>query len=394
MKSVILLKYGEIFLKKLNRKFFEKRLLEDIKEKLKRCGSFNVTQFQSTVFLEPTEDNFNTRIAIELLKKVFGISKICVAFYCPKEIEKIKSLAFEVLESRMNEKNIKSFKVETVREDKNFFLNSMQINVLIGSFILEKFRGLKVNVRNPEIILNIEIRKKCYVYVQCIKGLGGMPTKTNGRALALLSGGIDSPVAAFMLGKRGVEIETIHFHSYPYTSERAKEKVIELLNKLSEYLGKMSLFIVPFTDIQLALIKNINKKYLTIFIRRYMMKIAEKIAIKNSMQSLITGESVGQVASQTMESIVVTDNSVSLPIFRPLIGMDKNEIISISRNIGTYEISILPYEDCCTLFVPKHPIIKPKLKDVIEIEKNLEKENTIKEMLDESIKNSEIISSV
>ncbi|MBQ4145931.1 MAG: tRNA 4-thiouridine(8) synthase ThiI, partial [Clostridia bacterium] len=282
----------------------------------------------------------------------------------------------------------KSFKVEAKREDKQFPLNSPQICQEMGGRILKNVPGLRVDVHNPDILVQIEVRKKAYVFTKKFSGAGGMPVGTNGKAALLLSGGIDSPVAGWMISKRGVGLDAVHFHSHPYTSDRAKEKVIELAKLLTPYTGRIYLNIVPFTEIQLAIIDKCPKNYLTLIMRRIMMRIAEKIAEKNGARALITGESIGQVASQTMESLAVTDNAVSMPVFRPCIGMDKEEIIKISKKIDTYETSILPYEDCCTIFVPKHPKTRPEIAEVVEAEKLLE---NLDEMIEKAIAEKEVI---
>jgi thiamine biosynthesis protein ThiI len=258
----------------------------------------------------------------------------------------------------------------------------------LGGRILEAGLGLTVDVHKPQILVNVEVRGEAYVYTQKIKGAGGMPVGTNGKSTILLSGGIDSPVAGYMIAKRGVELEAVHFHSHPYTSDRAKEKVIDLAREMAAYCGKIRLHIVPFTEIQLAIIEKCPENYLTVIMRRIMMRIAERISRTADSAALITGESIGQVASQTMESLVCTDNAVEIPVFRPLIGMDKEEIVTISKKIGTYETSILPYEDCCTIFVPKHPKTKPNLAEIIEAEKAL---TDIEEMIEKSISEEEVV---
>lgn len=286
------------------------------------------------------------------------------------------------------QKGKKTFKVETKRADKTFELRSPELSRLIGAHILKNLAdkyGLKVDVHNPDFEVNIEIRDKAYVYSSEEKGIGGMPLGTGGKAHLLLSGGIDSPVAGFMIAKRGVEIEAVHFYSFPYTGEKAKEKVIDLCRVLAQFTDRLKLYIVPFTEIQTTIYEKCNERYLTIIMRRFMMKIAERIAKKNGGLALVTGESIGQVASQTIESIICTNAAVSMPVLRPLIGMDKEEIIRIAKNIGTYDISILPYEDCCTVFVPKHPKTKPKLEEVIKEEEKLD----VSSLIENAISNTE-----
>lgn len=384
--DLILLKYGEIALKGLNKPIFERKLLDNIKSRLDKIGKFSVRRAQSTVYVEPLDDAADMNQALKILKKIFGIVNICPVVKCEKNMESIARTAAECLAEL--DPSGKSFKVEAKREDKKFPLNSPQICMELGGMLLDRVEGLYVDVHNPEIVVNVEIRGEAYLYTQKIKGAGGMPVGTNGRATLLLSGGIDSPVAGYMIAKRGVELEAVHFHSHPYTSDRAKEKVIDLAKEVAEYCGKIKLHIVPFTEIQLAIIEKCPENYLTIIMRRIMMQIAEKVSRQNGSAALITGESIGQVASQTMESLVCTDNAVEMPVFRPLIGMDKEEIVTISKKIETYETSILPYEDCCTIFVPKHPKTKPNLAEIIEAEKAL---TDIEDMIEKAISEEEVL---
>lgn len=367
--DIILLKYGEISLKGLNRPVFEKQLISNVAKALAPIGKFSVRKSQSTIYVEPADEAADTELAAERLSKVFGIVNICPAVKCEKTIESIEKTTIECL-SGMNLAG-KTFKVEAKREDKQFPMNSPQICRHMGGVILKNTSGLRVDVHNPDILVQIEIRKEAYVFTQKLSGAGGMPIGTAGRATLLLSGGIDSPVAGWMIAKRGVKLEAVHFHSHPYTSDRAKEKVIDLAKLMSVYTGEIRLHVVPFTEIQLDIIEKCPKNYLTIIMRRLMMRIAEQISVQNHSCALITGESIGQVASQTMESLVVTDNAVNMPVFRPCIGMDKEEIVTISKKIDTYETSILPYEDCCTIFVPKHPKTKPSIAEIEDAEKLL-----------------------
>lgn len=367
--DIILLKYGEISLKGLNRPMFERQLISNVAKALAPLGKFSVRKSQSTIYVEPLEDSADTELAVERLSKVFGIVNICPALKCEKTIESIEKTTLECL-SQMDIKG-KTFKVEAKREDKQFPMNSPQICRHMGGVILKNTDGLSVDVHNPDILVQIEIRKEAYIFTHKVSGAGGMPIGTAGRATLLLSGGIDSPVAGWMIAKRGVRLEAVHFHSHPYTSDRAKEKVIDLARIMSAYTGEIRLHVVPFTEIQLDIIEKCPKNYLTIIMRRLMMRIAEKISVQNGSSALITGESIGQVASQTMESLVVTDNAVNMPVFRPCIGMDKEEIVTISKKIDTYETSILPFEDCCTIFVPKHPKTKPSVAEIEEAEKLL-----------------------
>ena len=385
--DLILVKYGEIALKGLNKPVFEQKLLNNIKSRLDSIGSFTVRKAQSTVYVEPKDENAPMDEAARALKKVFGIVNICPAVKCEKTLEAIGKTATELLKEEIGEDK-KTFKVESKREDKSFPLKSPELSAEVGGILLKNVRNIKVDVHNPEVVVNVEVRGDAYVYVNKEKGAGGMPVGTNGKATILLSGGIDSPVAGYMISKRGVCLEAVHFHSHPYTSDRAKEKVIDLAKIMSEYCGKIRLHIVPFTDIQLDIIDKCPKNYLTIIMRRIMMRIAEKISQQNDSKALITGESIGQVASQTMESLVCTDGAVTMPVFRPLIGMDKEEIVEISKKIGAFETSVLPYEDCCTIFVPKHPKTKPTLSEIEEAEKALA---SIEEMIDKAIENTEIL---
>lgn len=367
--DIILLKYGEISLKGLNRPMFERQLISNVAKALAPLGKFSVRKSQSTIYVEPLEDSTDTELAVERLSKVFGIVNICPAVKCEKTIESIEKTTLECL--LQMDINGKTFKVEAKREDKQFPMNSPQICRHMGGVILKNTDGLSVDVHNPDILVQIEIRKEAYIFTHKVSGAGGMPIGTAGRATLLLSGGIDSPVAGWMIAKRGVRLEAVHFHSHPYTSDRAKEKVIDLARIMSAYTGEIRLHVVPFTEIQLDIIEKCPKNYLTIIMRRLMMRIAEKISVQNGSSALITGESIGQVASQTMESLVVTDNAVNMPVFRPCIGMDKEEIVTISKKIDTYETSILPFEDCCTIFVPKHPKTKPSVAEIEEAEKLL-----------------------
>lgn len=384
--DLILLKYGEIALKGLNKPLFERKLLDNIKSRLDKIGKFGVRRAQSTVYVEPLDETADMQEALKVLEKIFGIVNICPVVKCAKDMDSIAKTAIECLESLDTEG--KTFKVEAKREDKKFPLNSPQICMELGGRILNAALGLSVDVHKPEITVNVEVRQEAYVYTQKLKGAGGMPVGTNGKSTILLSGGIDSPVAGYMISKRGVELEAVHFHSHPYTSDRAKEKVIDLAREMAQYCGKIRLHIVPFTQIQLDIIEKCPENYLTVIMRRIMMRIAEKVSNSVGSAALITGESIGQVASQTMESLVCTDNAVSIPVFRPLIGMDKEEIVTISKKIGTYETSILPYEDCCTIFVPKHPKTKPQLDEIIEAEKALE---NIEEMIEQAILEEEVL---
>lgn len=387
LKKIILVRYGEIALKGLNKPFFETELIRNIKKTLYGLGVISVSKSQSRIFIEPENDHaYDFNRALNLLSKIFGIVSVSPAYKIDSDFQNIIETTIMVVKEMMNPTH-KTFKVHAKRGDKKFPLDSPQINMEIGGVILENFSQLNVDVHNPDFILYIEVREFTYIYSEIISAQGGMPIGTNGKAMLLLSGGIDSPVAGWMMAKRGVKLDAIHFYSYPYTSERSKEKVIDLAKILKTYCYNINLHIVPFTEIQLKLNDTCPKDLMTILMRRYMMTISETIALKNKCKALITGESLGQVASQTMESIAVTNSSVQIPVLRPLIGLDKTEVVDISRKIGTFETSILPYEDCCTVFVPKHPKTKPVLSEIIEIENKID----IKDLINYAINKIEII---
>jgi thiamine biosynthesis protein ThiI len=391
VKKVFLVKYGEIAIKGKNRYLFENRLVDTIKKSLREIGYFSVRKEQGRIMVEPSEEHtVDEQIVIDKLSRIFGIVGIALGLKEEEvSMEAVKRLAYAHMKKECLDKTI-TFKVETRRADKRFPLNSMEINAQVGEYLLDELEGqVKVDVHKPEVLLMVELRNSTYVYSTTYKGAGGMPYGTNGRASLLLSGGIDSPVAGWMVAKRGVEIDAIYFHSPPYTSERAKEKVIDLGKKVAQYTGSMKVHVVPFTDIQMAIHEKCPHIQLTLIMRRIMMRIAEKIAKMNGSMALITGESIGQVASQTMQSLVVTDSVVTMPVFRPLIGFDKEEIVQISKKIDTYETSILPYEDCCTIFVPKHPETKPRL-DIIERSEEI-LQDTLDEMIEMAIGQMEII---
>lgn len=359
-----LIKYAEIGTKGKNRYVFEDVLCKQIKEHAASLGEFSIRREYGRIFLE-AEADYDYEDLIRELQKVFGIVGICpIVVEENVEFEAIKEKAIAYMKECYEDKEL-TFKVNARRTNKAFPMKSMELNSEIGHFILEACPNMSVDVHKPDVILNIEVRNQVYIYSHTIKGAGGLPVGTNGKAMLLLSGGIDSPVAGYMISKRGVELEAVYFNAPPYTSERAKQKVIDLARIVSGYSGKIRLHIVNFTDIQLAIYEKCPHEELTIIMRRYMMKIAEEIAKKNNCQALITGESIGQVASQTMHSLACTNEVCKMPVFRPCIGMDKQEIVDISEMINTYETSILPYEDCCTIFVAKHPVTKPVL-DIIK----------------------------
>ena len=367
MERLVLIRYGEIYLKGQNRPFFEKMLINNIRKAIEPFGQGKVFRAQGRIYIENIQVE---RAALDRLSKVFGAIGINPAWKTDKDIDAIKTMVKTVMEDAL-EKSAKdhvTFKVESRRADKTFPIGSMDLSREMGAFILQNFPGLKVDVHNPDIKINLEIREYAYAYHENIPGAGGMPVGTNGKTALLLSGGIDSPVAGWMIAKRGVQLMAVHYHSFPYTSDKAKEKVIDLCRLLTQYCGPIRLHVVPFTEIQQELYEKCPDGLLTILMRRYMMRIAEIIAKRDGAQALVTGESIGQVASQTLEGLASTDDAVSLPVFRPLIGLDKTEIVEIAEKINTYETSILPYEDCCTVFVPRHPVTKPKLDKVRQAE--------------------------
>jgi len=382
MKTIILVRYEEIFLKGLNKPAFESRLIKNMKHVLNGLGPISVSKSQSRIYVEPESSDYPVDEAINRLTKVFGIASVSPVQKIESNLETIYEKAVEMTKKIVAGSGYRTFKVETKRADKKFPLKSMEVSKELGAILLKNVPELKVDVNNPDFVIYIEIREYTYIYSEIIPGVKGLPVGSNGKATLLISGGIDSPVAGWMVAKRGVKIEGVHFFSYPYTSEKAKEKVVRLCRTLAEYNLGMKLHIIPFTEIQLAINKNCPEEYLTIIMRRFMMKIAERIALENGSLGLVTGEAIGQVASQTLESLLVTNSSVSLPVYRPCIGMDKSEVVEIAKKIGTFETSILPYEDCCTVFVAKHPVTKPKLQKTTEYESVLNSDELIQKALD------------
>ncbi|MDE6434233.1 MAG: tRNA 4-thiouridine(8) synthase ThiI [Lachnospiraceae bacterium] len=365
-----LIKYAEIGTKGKNRYVFEDILCKQIKNHLSSVGEFQIRREFGRIFAE-AESSYDYEDAIKELKKVFGIVGICpIVVEEFTDFESIKRAAIDYMRACYGERPF-TFKVNARRGDKSYPMKSMEINSELGHYLLEAFPNSKVDVHKPDVLLNVEIRDKVYFYSETVKGAGGLPVGTNGKAMLLLSGGIDSPVAGYMISKRGVELEAVYFNAPPYTSERAKQKVVDLARIVSGYSGKIRLHIVNFTDIQLEIYEKCPHEELTIIMRRYMMKIAQQLAKENKCQALITGESIGQVASQTMHSLACTNEVCEMPVFRPCIGLDKQEIIDISEEIGTYETSIQPYEDCCTIFVAKHPVTKPVLEIIKRSEEKL-----------------------
>ena len=376
MKEMFLLKLGEIVLKGANRRTFEETLKKNVRRTVSHFGAFKVYIMQSTVYVEPQADDCDLDGAWEACGHVFGVSSMCRCRACEKDLDAIYQAVVDYLGDELSVQ--KSFKVESKRSDKSFPLNSIQISQEIGGRLAEAFPQVAVDVHTPAYVVNVEVRDfAAYIHGPAIPGAGGLPTGTGGRAAVLLSGGIDSPVAGYMIAKRGVELECIHFFSYPYTSERAKEKVLELAKLMTRYCGRMTVDVVGFTEIQEAIRDHCREEYFTIIMRRFMMRISEAIARDHGAKCLVTGENLGQVASQTMDAMAVTGAVVHMPIFHPLIGMDKEEIVTIARKIGTLDTSILPYEDCCTVFTPKHPKTKPSLGPVEAEEAKLDVEGLI-----------------
>lgn len=381
MKEIILVKYGEIILKGCNRPRFEKILLKNIHDAIHRLCSVKISITQATVYID-VEEQDKLDLVCDRLTRIFGIVSVTRAAECEKELLEIQKTALEYCRCDLSEGV--SFKVEGKRSDKSFPLTSQEVSMEVGGFLHDNLPGLIVDVHKPQVTVKVEVRDyKAYVYCKEKKlaGQGGMPIGTGLKATLLLSGGIDSPVAGHMIAKRGIEIDAVNFFSYPYTSERAKEKVIELASIIARYTSRINLYIVPFTEIQLQIRDNCPEEHLTLIMRRFMMRIAERLALRHKSMALITGESVGQVASQTLGALDVTNSVVDMPVLRPLIGMDKEEIIVRSRQIGTFDTSILPYEDCCTVFTPKHPSTNPKRKSVEKTESVLDVEKLIEEAL-------------
>ncbi|CDA73747.1 probable tRNA sulfurtransferase [Ruminococcus sp. CAG:579] len=381
MKEIILCKYGEIALKGLNKSSFESTLVKNVKRRLRRFGKFDYWRSQSTLYISPLEDSIDMDEVLEAVGKIFGIVKMYKALEVEKTMEAILGDTLDYLADALED--AQTFKVEAKRADKKFPHKSPEICAELGHVILEKFPHLSVDVHEPDVTVFVEIREK-HAFVNAMKfdGAGGLPIGTSGRGMLLLSGGIDSPVAGYMLAKRGMQIQAIHFEAPPYTSERARLKVEKLAEEISEYCGDIAFHCVPFTDIQVAIRDNCPEELFTIIMRRLMMEIAQRICERENCSCLITGESLGQVASQTMGAIVCTDAACRMPVFRPCIGMDKSEIVEIARKIDTFDTSILPYEDCCTVFTPKHPRTRPVLQDVIDGQNQFDFEPMIAEAVE------------
>ncbi len=380
MNDIILLKLGEIILKGLNRKYFEQKLMANVRRRLAPIGKFRVYCIQSTVYVEPQENGADIDAAMEALTQVFGVVAVVRAAACEKDKDAITRLAKEYLREDME--RAKSFKVESKRSDKSFPMTSIELSQYVGGELSEAFPNVPVDVHEPDFTVHIEVRDlAAYVHGAPIPGAGGMPVGSNGTAVTLLSGGIDSPVSSYMIAKRGVHLIPVHFFSFPYTSQQAKEKVLELAELLTAYCGHMTVEIVPFTHIQEEIRDKCPEEYFTLIMRRFMMRIAQRIAVDNNAKAIVTGENLGQVASQTMEAMAATQAVIDLPTLQPLIGMDKEEIIRLARRIGTFDTSILPYEDCCTVFTPRHPRTRPKPDEVAAAESALDVAALVEEAL-------------
>ncbi len=378
MNDIILLKLGEIVLKGLNRRSFEQKLISNVRRRLAPIGKFKVYCMQSTIYVEAEEDGADMDAAFEALKKVFGIINLSRAAACEKDKDAIVKLAIEYLRDEME--SVKSFKVESKRSDKRFPMNSIQLSQYVGGELADAYPEVEVDVHNPELTVHVEVRDlAAYVHASPVPGAGGMPVGSNGVAITLLSGGIDSPVSTYMIAKRGVRLIPVHFFSFPYTSQQAKDKVVELAQLLTEYCGKMTIEVVPFTHIQEEIRDKCPEEYFTLIMRRFMMRIAQRIAEANGARAIVTGENLGQVASQTMEAMASTQAVTDLPVLQPLIGMDKEEIVCLARKIGTFDTSILPYEDCCTVFTPRHPRTRPTISEVAEAESVLDIDGLVDE---------------
>ena len=379
-QEMLLLKLGEVVLKGQNRHSFEDKLVNNVRRRLKGCGSFQVYIRQSTIYVEPAADNCDMEAAFAACRQVFGVVAVARAVPCEKTVEAIVETAKVYLTDAFAA--ARSFKVESKRADKTFRLNSIQLSQEVGGELAEAFPAVTVDVHDPDLTVYVEIREKyAYVHAPAVPGAGGLPIGMGGRAVSLLSGGLDSPVSSWMMARRGVELEMVHFVSPPYTSPQAQEKVLELARLLTGWCGKMMVHIIPFTHIQEEIRKNCPEEFFTLIMRRFMMRLAQAVAARCKAGALVTGESLGQVASQTMLALGTTDDVCEIPVLRPLIGMDKVEIIRMAREIGTYDTSILPYEDCCTVFTPRHPCTRPKLEDVRAAEAALDVDALVAEAL-------------
>ena len=381
MHEMILCKLGEVVLKGLNRRSFEMKLMGNIRRRTGRFGRFRVYSKQSTIYVEPAEETCDLAGAYAACKQVFGIIAVARALPCAKEKEAILETAKAYLGDALTA--ARSFKVESKRADKSFPMSSIQLSQWVGGHLHEAFPHLAVDVHHPELTVYVEVREEAaYVHAPAEPAAGGLPIGMGGRAVSLLSGGIDSPVASYMIAKRGVELEMIHFASPPYTSEQAREKVLQLARELVPWCGRLNVTIIPFAEIQEEIRRNCPEDHFTLIMRRFMMRLADALAKDLNCRALVTGESLGQVASQTLQAIACTDAAASMPVFRPLIGMDKSEIVKIARDIDTFDISIQPFEDCCTVFTPRHPRTRPELSMVLEAEAVLDAESLIRECVE------------
>ena len=381
MNDILLLKPGELVLKGQNRHFFEDRLRSNVARRLKGLGRFQITSVQSTIYVEPLEDGVDLDEAFRRCGQVFGVISLCRAAACEKDKDAILNTALRYLEPEL--RKAKSFKVESKRSDKRFPMTSIQLSQYVGGGIGEAFPDLPADMHNPELVVHVEVRETAaYVHAGGVPGAGGLPVGTCGRAVSLLSGGIDSPVSTYMIARRGVQIIPVHFFSFPYTSELAKDKVLKLAKKLLPWCGRLTLEVIPFTHIQEEIRDKCPEEFFTLIMRRFMMRLAQSVALANGCGALVTGENLGQVASQTMEALRCTEAPLELPVLRPLIGFDKEQIIGIARQLDTFETSILPYEDCCTVFTPRHPRTKPKPEEVEEAEAVLDVEALCREALE------------
>ena len=381
-EKILIVRCGEVALKGMNKPYFERILVERIRKNLSKINGAKVSRKEGLIFVRVPLDSDMNQVTAEV-SKVFGVSSVSPALEVESDLEAIGSKAVEFMNTMIKNEGVKTFKVEAKRADKNFPIKSPEIAAKVGASVLKGCKVLKVDVHEPDCHLFVDLRAdRTYIYTRKINGLGGLPLGTNGRGMVLLSGGIDSPVAAWMMAKRGMVIDAVHFHSYPYTSPRAQQKVEELAEIVSSYCGRINMTVINLLPIQEEIVCNCPEDETTILVRRFMMRIAEKIAVKQNALMLITGENLGQVASQTAEALVVTDQSVSMPVMRPLIGMDKVEIMDMARRIGTYEKSIEPYEDCCTVFLPKHPVTKPRLEKILKSESKLDVEKLVEMAVD------------
>ena len=379
--EMLLLKLGEVVLKGQNRRSFEDRLVTNVRRRLKKCGSFQVYVRQSTIYAEPVNESCDMEAAYRAARQVFGVVSVARAVPCEKTVPAIVETARTYLADAFAQAG--SFKVESKRADKNYPMNSIQVSQAVGGDLAELFPNVTVDVHSPELTVYVEIREKyAYVHAPAAPGAGGLPVGMGGHAVSLLSGGLDSPVSSWMMARRGVELEMVHFVSPPYTSQQAQDKVLELAQLLTAWCGRMLVHIVPFTEIQEEIRRKCPEEYFTLIMRRFMMRLAEAVARRAGAKALITGESLGQVASQTMMALAATDDVAGMPVLRPLIGMDKVEIIRMAREIGTYETSILPYEDCCTVFTPRHPATRPGLEEVRRAEAALDVEGLVAKALE------------